>query len=95
MVHDYAKKWYAAKYEGGAWLKPKKIFVFGKPGAGKSTATMATTSQLSDIFSEDYTNVVKQATPTGCASYKMSVHATTVHHLFGLRSAPSRDIDPT
>ena len=51
-------------------------------------------STLKDILGDSWTDIVKQATPTGCASFHMSANATTVHQLFGLCLAPSRDLQP-
>ena len=55
----------------------------GSPGTGKSTTTRAITEVLRSII-VDYDDVIKQATPTGCASFQLGGNATTVHKLFGL-----------
>ena len=55
----------------------------GSLGTGKSTSTRAITEVLRSII-VDYDDVIKQATPTGCASFQMGGNATTVHKLFGL-----------
>ena len=58
-------------------------FSMGSPGTGKSTSTRAITEVLRSII-VDYDDVIKQATPTGCASFQMAVIATTVYKLFRL-----------
>ena len=93
-VHDYVTKWQDAKHHGGIWPKPLRLFLMGAPGTGKSTATKATMSTLKDILGQDWTDIVRQATPTGCASFQMSADATTVHQLLGLSLAPQRDLTP-
>ena len=49
---------------------------------------------LVDILGGEWTDLVKQATPTGCASFQMSADATTVHQLLGLCLAPKHDLEP-
>ena len=94
IVHDYANKWYLAKNNGGPWPKPLRLFLMGSPGTGKSTDTKVTMGKLVEILGANWTDTVKQATPTGCASFQMSSNATTIHQLFGLSLAPSRDLTP-
>ena len=94
IVHDYCTKWSLATNEGGEWPEPLRLFLMGAPGTGKSTTTKVTMGTLFNILGATWTDVVKQATPTGCASFHMSAHATTVHQLFGLSLTPSRDLDP-
>ena len=38
----------------------------------------------------EFDDLVRQATPTGCASYQMSAGSTTVHRLFGLHVKSKR-----
>ena len=66
------------------------MFLMGAPGTGKSTVTKATMGTLQDILGDSWTNIVRQATPTGGASFQMSADATTVHQLLGLCLAPQR-----
>ena len=60
----------------------------------KSTATKLTMDTLVNILGATWTDTVKQATPTGCASFQMSSNATTLHRLFGLSISPKRDLTP-
>lgn len=94
IIHDYVDKWSRAQYENGPWPKALRMFLMGAPGTGKSTCTKATMGALKDILGDNWTDIVKQATPTGCASFQMSSDATTVHRLFGLCLAPQRDVEP-
>ncbi len=52
-------------------------------------------NEVITILGVNWNDMVKQAIPTGCASFQMSAGATTVHRLFGLSLAPKRDgLDP-
>ena len=93
-VLDYVKQWHRAQHQGGEWPKALRIFLMGAPGTGKSTTTKATMAALEPILGENWTDIVRQATPTGCASFQMSADATTVHQLLGLCLAPKRDLEP-
>ena len=84
IVHDWVKEWVLAKNGNRPWPKALRLFLQGSPGAGKSTCVKTTMDTLGAILGVDYKDVVKQATPTGCASFQMSAGATTVHKLFGL-----------
>ena len=42
------------------------------------------TQELRHIIGEDFDDVIKQATPTGCASFQMGPGAETCHRAFGL-----------
>ena len=94
IVQDYVQQWYLAKHEGGNWPNPLRLFLMGAPGTGKSTNTKQIMSTVMNQLGVNWTNVVKQATPTGCASFQMSSTATTIHQLFGLSLAPSRNLKP-
>ena len=94
IVHDYAREWHRAKYQGGEYPKALRLFSMGAPGTGKSTKTKVTMGGLVDILGGEWTDLVKQATPTGCASFQMSADATTVHQLLGLCLAPKHDLEP-
>ena len=94
IVHDYVRKWTLAKHEGATWPKPLRLFLMGPPGTGKSTNTKHMMATLIDILGANWTDYVKQATPTGCASFQMSSSATTIHQLLGLSLNPSRDLKP-
>ena len=49
---------------------------------------------LGNTLGISYKDVVRQATPTGCASFQMSAGASTVHKLFGLHVKSKRnDLD--
>ena len=63
----------------------------GTPGAVKSRVVRATMDALGNALGISYKDVVRQATPTGCASFQMSAGATTVHKLFGLHVKSKRD----
>ena len=84
IVHDWVKEWVLAKNGNRPWPKALRLFLMGSPGAGKSTCVKATMDALGDILGVDYKDLVRQVTPTGCASFQMSAGATTVHKLFGL-----------
>ena len=66
----------------------------GSPGTGKSTLTRSIMDTLMSILGAQWTDYVRQATPTGCASFQMSSNATTLHQLFGLSISPTRDLTP-
>ena len=48
---------------------------------------------LQEILGDNWTDIVKQATPTGCAAFQMSADATTVHQLLGLCLNPKKHMD--
>ena len=66
------------------WPKALRLFLMGSPGAGKSKCVKLTMDALEETLGVNYKDVVRQATPTGCASFQMSAGATTVYKLFGL-----------
>ena len=94
IVEDWADKWGLANEGRGPWPKALRIILIGSPGAGKSRGVRATMDALGNILGVNYKDVVRQATPTGCASFQMSAGATTVHKLFGLHIKSKRnDVD--
>ena len=60
IVHEYSKKWYAAKYENQEWPKALSLILTGDPGAGKSTATDAMTRTLREILGEDWEKLLNK-----------------------------------
>ena len=52
IVHEYVKGWHAAKHDGAEWPEPLRLFLAGKPGSGKTTATKITISELFHILGE-------------------------------------------
>ena len=84
IVHDWVKEWVLANEGSKPWPKALRLFLMGSPGAGKSRCVKATMDTLGDILGVNYKDVIRQTTPTGCASFQMSAGATTVHKLFGL-----------
>ena len=94
IVCDYVKKWSNAKDHGGTWPEPLRLVLMGSPGTGKSTLTRSIMDTLMSLLGAQFTDYVRQATPTGCASFQMSSSATTSHQLFGLSISPTRDLKP-
>ena len=85
IVHTWAERWALANKGEGDWPeKPLRLFMCGGPGTGKSCSTKAGMDCLGEVLGENFTNTVRQATPTGCASFQMSAGATTVHKLLGI-----------
>ena len=94
IVMDWVPKWALANEGEGPWPKALRLILMGSPGAGKSRGVRATMNALGNILGVNYKDVVRQATPTGCASFQMSAGATTVHKLFGLHvKSKSNDLD--
>jgi len=91
MVNDYVQKWHMAKKDPTKeWPKALRLFLMGDPGTGKSTTTRTTMKEVRNQLGPLCENVVREATPTGCASYQLSAGATTVHSLFGLSITAKR-----
>ena len=84
IVNDYVRNWVMARNGRSGFPKALRFILMGSPGAGKSYTTKAITEFLRNIIGLDYDDLIKQATPTGCASFQMAPGATTVHKLFGL-----------
>ena len=94
IVQDWVVQWSRANKNECPWPKPLRLILMGSPGAGKSRVVKATMDALSNTLGANYKDVVRQATPTGCASFQMSAGATTVHKLFGLHvMSKSNDLD--
>ena len=68
IIKRYAQGWVQARFGGENYPKALRFFLMGSPGAGKSLTTTVTTQDLRLVIGEDFDDVVKQATPTGCAS---------------------------
>ena len=92
LVHGYVQQWHNAYLGKGEWPMPLRAFLMGNPGVGKSITTKVTMKGVRDILQTMYEDVVKEATPTGCASFQMSAGATTIHTLLGLKINPSRTV---
>ena len=90
IVLTYARDWHEANEGRGEWPKPLRLFLMGDPGVGKSTTTKATMAKIRDLLGPVCEKIVKEATPTGCASFQLSAGATTVHSLFGLNITAKR-----
>ena len=93
---NYVRQWGLAReteINGGEgdWPEPLRLLLMGDPGAGKSKTIETATNGTSQLLGPNWYDLIKQATPTGCASYKMSTHATTIHKLFGLGLAPEKE----
>ena len=88
IVMDYARNWESARQRElpkSEWPKSLRLVICGAPGSGKSSCVEKTMDGLYEFFGEDYHEVVRQATPTGAASFQMSAGATTIHRLFLLQ----------
>ena len=90
IVVDWTKQWDLANEGYVTHPKPLKLVLMGNPGAGKSSAVRAAMSELHSVLGQQFKEVVRQATPTGCASFQMGPLATTVHKLFGLHVRSKR-----
>ena len=90
IVVDWIKQWDLANEGYVAHPKPLKLVLMGNPGAGKSSAVRAAMAELHSVLGQQFKEVVRQATPTGCASFQMGPLATTVHKLFGLHVRSKR-----
>ena len=53
--------------------------MLAQPGTGKSLATRQALQNAKKISGDDFDKFVKQASPTGSASYHMASGATTIH----------------
>ena len=89
-VIEYVKSWLLARDGNAPWPKALREMLMGDPGAGKSTCVKATTKKIYSMLWYEFDDLVKQATPTGCASYQMAAGSTTVHRLFGLHIKSKR-----
>ena len=58
------------------------MFLLGARGTGKSTCTKSTMGMLQGILGENWTDIVHQGTPTGCASFQMSSYGMTVQIIY-------------
>ena len=92
LVHGYVKQWHNAFAGKGEWPIPLRLFLMGNPGTGKSMCTKVTMKGVRQLLQAMYEDVVKEATPTGCASFQMSAGATTIHSLLGLKINPKRGV---
>ena len=90
LVVDYASAWLLARDNKAPWPKPLRLMLMGSPGSGKSSSVKDTVRKLYSILGSEFDDLVKQATPTGAASYQMSAGSTTVHKLFGLHIKSKR-----
>ena len=72
IVHDWVNEWVLANEGRKPWPKALRLFLMGSPGAGKSKCVKLTMDALEETLVVNYKDVVRQATPTGCASFQMS-----------------------
>ena len=94
LVNDYVQQWHTAKKDPTKqYPKALRLFLLGDPGTGKSTTTRTTMMDVRKQLGALCENVVREATPTGCASFQLSAGATTVHSLFGLSITAKRIIE--
>ena len=66
-------------------LKPLRLFVLGLPGVGKTFSFKVTATQIMDLLGDQWIDMMRIATPTGCVSSHVGYNAQTLHRTFYIR----------
>ena len=87
IIVDYVKEYFKhEKDETSELPKPLRLFVMGRPGAGKSFTMKVTMTVFEYMLEQEggYEKHIKLTTPSGAAVYQLGFGARTCHSLFYL-----------
>ena len=66
-------------------LKPLRLFVLGLPGVGKTFSFKITATEIMNFLGDEWTEMVRIATPTGAVASHVGYNAQTLHRTFYIR----------